>query len=222
MKDEQYLEQILNGDPEPSFGIDPLAQYAEVTPRRVAAFNLIECSEQLARVADDSFWLVHAAKSAHLALQAALTDALAGSSNIGAFEPKLKAEYLRYFEELRDGDATHPSSDKVMHFNDLLAAATTEPLEWSGKLLEVSPADTEALKNLTFVRHRIEHVRPGSHFFQPAFICATLPIAARITLELLDICGHQYEEGQKDKLTKTVEIILRLSTDISTRIIGQG
>ena len=56
--------------------------------------------------------LALAAKSAHLALQAALTAALAGSANIGAHAPKLRLAHLKYLNESRAQTADRPTSDR--------------------------------------------------------------------------------------------------------------
>lgn len=208
MNDEEQrlsIEEILATDPAPSDQIeDPLATYPEVTTRALAILSLQDCKEQLDRWNQEPLRLVQAAKSAHLALQAALVDALAGSASIGAFEPKLQAAYLEYFEKSRDEEASPPASDKIMNFSALLRRAIEQPLEWSGRKLDVSAEEHDALDKLTMIRDRIEHPRPHSHFFQPMFVARTIPTAARLTKVLLDECCHHYSEGQREALAKCV------------------
>lgn len=191
------LEDLLGSDPEPANANDPLANYVEVTPRALAILNLTDCLEQLRRSKAEPIRLAQAAKSAHLALQCALIDALAGSAKIGAYNDKLRAAFLAYFEESRNGDAEPPKDDRVMRFEDLLAKAISHPMEWSGKTLQVSEDDKQLLSKLTFIRHRIEHPRPQHHFFKPAFIALTLPVAAKLTVDLLDVCYHHFAEGER-------------------------
>lgn len=209
------LEEILASEPdEQTPGEDPLAHYAEVTPRALAMLNLRDCKEQLERWREEPLRLAQAAKSAHLAMQAALTDALAGSAGIGAYSDELRAEYLAYFEDSRDGEATPPKGDFVLPFPKLLARAMEHPMEWSGRKLEVSPDELKALDRLTYVRHRVEHPRPQFHFIEPLFIALTLPVAARLTLELLDVCWHHYEEGERATVESFVAAISALCAEI--------
>lgn len=195
--------------------INPLSHYVEVTPRALAILNLRDCKEQLERWNDEPLRLAQAAKSAHLAMQAALTDALAGSAGIGAYNDDLRAAYLAYFEESRDGEATPPKGDFVLPFPKLLARAMEHPMEWSGRKLEVSADEMKALDRLTYVRHRVEHPRPQFHFLEPLFIAQTLPVAARITFDLLDVCAHHYEEGERPAVEATVSVIAALCREIA-------
>lgn len=214
MAQEPSLEEILAVLGDENGEHDPLGHYVEVTPRALAMLNLRDCKEQLERWKEEPLRLAQAAKSAHLALQAALTDALAGSAGIGAYGPKLRAAYLAYFEASRDGEATPPDGDYVMRFDDLLARAMEHPMEWSGRNLEVSPEELKALDRLTFVRHRVEHPRPQFHFVEPLFIAQTLPVAARLTFDLLDVCAHHYEEGERAGVEAAVAAITALCTEI--------
>jgi hypothetical protein len=206
MNDEQHrpsLAEILASEWDEPSADDEATRWPVIEPRALAMISLRDCEEQLRRAKDEPLRLVQAAKSAHLALQAALVEALAGSANVGAYDDKLRAKYLAYL----NGDATHPESDRVMPFNDLLAKAMEHPMEWSGRKLEVSADELEALKRLTFIRDCIEHTRPASHIIAPSFIALTLPVAARLTLELLDVCGHRYEEGERSLVAATVTSI---------------
>lgn len=217
-KDEPHrptLAEILASEPEErSPSEDPLAHYVELTPRALAILNLRDCKEQLERWKEEPLRLAQAAKSAHLAMQAALTDALAGSANVGAYDDRLRAAYLAYFEEPHDGDRTPPKGDRVMSFPKLLARAMEHPMEWSGRKLEISPDEMKALDRLTFVRHQVEHPRPAFHFIEPLFIAMTLPIAARLTFELLDVCWHHYDDGERATVEATVGSIRALCGQI--------
>ena len=209
------LREILAEEPEEqAFGEDPLGHYVEVTPRALAMLNLRDCKEQLERWEAEPLRLAQAAKSVHLAIQAALTDALAGSAGIGAYNDDLRAAYLAYFDEACDGEAKPPERDFVLPFSKLLARARECPMEWSGRKLEVSPDEVNALDRLTYVRHRVEHPRPEFHFIEPQFIAQTLPVAARLTLELLEIGGHHYEEGERAAVESAVTAISALCAEI--------
>lgn len=81
---------FLAGDPDEISKV----QWPVVEPRALAMLCLRDCEEQLQRVNEEPLRLVQAAKSAHLALQSALIEALAGSANIGAYDEKLRAKCL--------------------------------------------------------------------------------------------------------------------------------
>jgi hypothetical protein len=214
MAQEPSWEEILGVLGDENDEVDPLGHYVEVTPRRLAMLNLRDCKEQLERWKEEPLRLAQAAKSAHLAMQAALTDALAGSAGIGAYDDKLRAAYVAYLDASRDGEAKPPKSDYVMRFDDLLARAMEHPMEWSGQKLEVSADEMQALDRLTHVRHRVEHPRPQFHFIEPLFIAQTLPVAARLTFDLLDVCSHHYEEGERASVDATVAAITVLCAEI--------
>jgi hypothetical protein len=206
LDDQQHrlsLAEILSSEWAEPGAEDGATRWPVIAPRSLAMISLRDCEEQLCRAKDEPLRLVQAAKSAHLALQAALVEALAGSANVGAHDDKLGAKWLAYL----NGDATLPESDRIMPFNDLLAKAMEHPMEWSGRKLEVSADGLEALKRLTFIRDCIEHTRPSSHIIAPPFIALTLPVAAMLTLELLHVCGHRYEEGERALVAATVTSI---------------
>jgi hypothetical protein len=214
MPTEQSWEEILRVLGTDDSDVDPLAQHVEVTPRALSILNLRDCQEQLQRWKDEPLRLAQAAKSAHLALQAALIDALAGSASIGAYDDKLREAFIAYFEASHEGDATPPKGNRVMSFPRLLARAMERPMEWSGKKLEVSPEELAALDRLTHVRHHVEHPRPQFHFIEPLFIAQTLPVAARLSLELLDVCWHHYEDGERAGVELSVAAITELCAAI--------
>lgn len=204
MQRKLTLQEVLERSLDEPSADDPLERYVEITPRALAMLGLRDCNEQLARTPDEPLRLAQAAKSAHLALQAALIVALAGSANIGAYDDDLRSAYLAYFESSRESDSLPPRGDRVMPFPKLLARAMEHPMEWSGRKLEVDAHELEALERLTFIRHRIEHPRPAHHFVEPRFIALTLPIAARLTLELLDVVSHHYEPGERSRVAADV------------------
>ena len=209
------LEEILAGElDEQSLPDDTLGHWVEVTPRALAIHNLNDCKEQLERWREKPLKLAQAAKSVHLAMQAALTDALSGSAGIGAFDDRLRAKYLTYFEKSREGDAISPDNDRVLRFEDLLERAIEHPMEWSGQRLEISPDEIEKLSRLTSVRDRVEHPRPGTFLVEPRYIAQLLPVAARLTLKLLDVCIHHYDEGDREFVQTTVTAVDALCAKI--------
>ena len=169
--------------------------------------NLRDCVEQLARVPSEPLRLAQAAKSVHLAMQAALTEALSGSDSAGAHTPKVRNKWRDYLNGPRNGLADAPEEDRVMSFRDLLAEAMGQPMPWSGQTLIVTEHEKAALDRLTDLRDRIEHVRPGSHLIEPAYLAETLPVAARLTLELLRVVGHRLQDWELRAVERNVAAI---------------
>ncbi len=216
--DEVDWYELLRGEDDEGISLgDPLADYVLATPRVIAILNLCDCKEQLERWQHEPLRLAQAAKSAHLAMQAALTDALAGSTGIGAYRDKDISKWLEYFEASRTGDQRRPQRGHVMAFGELLDKATRQPLPWTGQKLEVTADENEQLKKLTHVRHRMEHPHPESHYIEPRFICQTLPVAARLSERLLEECSHHSQDGEREKVRAMVVAIDKLCTDIEEK-----
>lgn len=211
------LEQLLAADwDDPSVELDQFSGYVEVTPRSLSVLYLSDCLSHLRNWSTTRLRLAQAAKSAHLALHSALTDAVAGSAGLGAFKPELREKYLTFLEESRAREVEPPQDDFVMSFEKLLSQTLSSPLEWTRRKIILSVEEAEAIKRLTFIRHRIEHPRPISHFIEPTFIALTLPVAARLTLDLLDECSHHYLEGERDSVHETVRQICAHCAEIRT------
>lgn len=191
---------------------DDGALWVRLTPERVAVLCLEDCAYQLERSGRDIDRLALAAKAAHLALQAALTAALAGSANVGAHPLKLRVKYLQYLEDSRSGPAEAPASDRVMGFDDLLAAATDHPLPWTQAPLAVNNAELVLLKRLTVLRHAVEHPKQSHHSIEPAYVAETVPVASRLTAELLASVFHHLEPGELEAVEALAVRIVELSS----------
>ena len=180
-----------------------------LTPERVSYLSLHDCLMQLELAVTEVDRLAFAAKSAHMALQAALTAALAGTANVGAHDPKLRRAYLEHFEG-RGAGPPRPSSVRVMSFPDLLAAATTEPLPWVGKPLALTERQHELLARLTEVRHAVEHPKQQQHSIGPRYVVEALPVAAAMVRDLLATVFHHLEPGDMERVGRTTGRISEL------------
>ena len=192
---------------------DESEPWIELTPERVSILSLEDCDYQLARSESDVDRLALAAKAAHHALQAALTAALAGSANIGAHPARLRVAYLQYLEDSRTRSVEAPVSDRVMFFDELLDAAINEPLPWTQVPLEVTDDERELLNRLTAIRHAVEHPKQSFHFIEPAYVAQALPIAARLTVVLLQSVAHHLEEG----CLASIEILRARISEVSLK-----
>lgn len=204
-RERPTIEEILAAPNDPAEAEDDgsYSHYPLVTCEYLALLHLSDCLQQLEQSASDPIRLAQAAKSAHQALQSALTAAVAGSMNIGAYEPKLELQWLDFLQ----GDGEQPRRDRVMSFEGLLAKATSSQLEWHGRSLSVSAEEHELLRRLSFLRDRIEHPRPHHWLIDPAYIRDVLPIAVRLTREALEGLWHRFKPNE-------VNEIIRLQTAI--------
>lgn len=185
--------------------------WIRLSPERVALLALEDCTYQLEHSLSDVDRLAMAAKAAHLALQAALTAALAGSANIGAHPEKLRSKYLEYFENSRSAPLTPPANDRVMAFPELLAAATGGALPWTGSSLQINEAERSLLGRLTAVRHAVEHPKQSHHSIEPAYVAEALPIAARLIFELLTSVSHHFTIDELDNAKMLISSISEMS-----------
>jgi len=185
--------------------------WVHLTPEIVAVFSIRDCEDQLRRSAAEPIRLAQAAKSAHLAVQAALTAALAGSMNIGAHPEKLRLQKLAYYQG--SSPAERPTSNRVLAFKDLLERARTEPLEWSGQPLSISEQQQAMLNRLSDLRDDIEHTKMTHLSIEIAYILDVLPVAAHLTAKLLEVVFHRLESGDLEDVKVTAMAIERLCTE---------
>jgi len=170
-----------------------------LTPERVAMMALEDCNLQLHAAREQVDRLALAAKSGHMAAQAALTAALAGSANIGAHPPALKRRYLAHLDD-RDGDTDRPADDRVMGFVELLATAMAGPLPWGDAPLILTSGEEDLLKRLTAIRHAIEHPKQAAHSIEPRYIAEALPPAAKVVVDMLGTVLHHMEPLERQHM----------------------
>ena len=178
---------------------DEPQDYIHITPEIVAIFSLKDCEEQLRRASVERLRLAQAMKSAHLAIQAALTAALAGSMNIGAHPEKLRVKKLAYYQE---GQGERPDDDRVLPFKGLLARAMWAPLEWTQEPLSLDEHEQKLLARLCDLRDGIEHPKQSHWGIEIAYILEVLPVAARTAAKLLEVVVHHLEPGELAELQK--------------------
>jgi hypothetical protein len=180
--------------------------YIHITPEIVASISLKDCEEQLRRASQKSLRLALAIKSAHLAVQSALTAALAGSMNIGAHPEKLRIKKLAYYQE-RKGE--RPDDNRVLAFKGLLERAMEVPLEWTQRPLSLDEHEKQLLERLCFLRDGIEHPKQSHWSIEVAYILEALPVAARTVVMLLEVVAHHLKPKE---LTKLKELARKIET----------
>lgn len=181
--------------------------WVRITPESVAILSLTDSLEQIERSASEPNRLMLAVKSAHLALQAALTAALAGSANIGAHPDRLRLKYLDHLHDRGAGKVPRPENDRVMDFSELLDTVTKSGLPWGGEPVQLTDDDRTLLDRLTSLRHAIEHPKQMSHSIEREAMLEPLSIAAKLTVELLASVFHHLAPGELERLYEMQERI---------------
>lgn len=193
-------------------------RWATVTPEQICLLQLDDCVRQLELAADEPIRLVQAAKSLHLALQAALTFALAGSAGVGAYSDSLRTKWLEFLESDREPLAEVTLSRRIMEFRSLLdRLEKPRAVEWLDEPISLSDEDRENIEKLAFIRDAFEHPKPGSHSFEPDWACPAFPPAARLTLELIRAVHHRFEPEDVDKAERLANRIVEATSAASAR-----
>lgn len=188
-------------------------KWATVTPERICLLQLDDCERQLELAVEEPIRLVQAAKSLHLALQAALTFALAGSAGIGAYSDNVRAKWLDFLESDREPVVEVTLSRRILEFRSLLERLEKpRAVEWLNEPICLSEEDRENLEKLAFIRDQFEHPKPGSHSFEPDWACPAFPPAARLTLELIQAVHHHFEPEQIARAKHQVDRIVDLTS----------
>lgn len=168
--------------------------YPEVTPERVAVHSLEECLSHLEQVRQDNLFIISAACSAHRALQAALTAALAGSANIGASPPKVQKRWLEHFE-IEPSKRPHTSPGfRVMGLLDLLKTATISKLPWSQTPLPISSCESFFALRLTNYRDDFEHPKQLTYVLTNREVAWSILFTAPLVQKALYEIGHRIDE----------------------------
>lgn len=182
-------------------GKDRTEDWPTISAAALTLLQIGDCEEQLGRASTQPLRLVQAAKSAHSALHAALTAALAGSMGIGAYSQELERKWREFLQE---GTGGPPNERHVMHFKDLLRKAQSQPLEWPGRPLILESGDEQALEKLTAIRDGVEHPKPGFWVIEPEWLYRIIPVGPRLALQLLRGFAHQLEPGELDTAAAAV------------------
>lgn len=184
------------------------SSYVSVTPEQIALLQLKECAAQLELARNEPIRLVQAAKSIHLALLAALTAAVAGSSGIGAYRPNLREQWRQFLESNREPVVEVGLGHRVMQLQELLdRACEAGGIEWLQEPLSCSPEERELLERLVFIRGEFEHPKPILNSFEPDWVLQTFVPACRLTMEALEAVHHHLEETGLDEASQLIQTI---------------
>lgn len=183
--------------------------WLHVSPERLVVHQLRLCNEFLVRALQSSPYLLDAAKATHVALQAALTAALAGSDGTGAFKERERIKWLAYLSQLSEEPRLPVPDDWVMAFGKLVETAQKEGRLGQGpdEAITLSKDDDELLKRLYWIRHAVEHPKPGMHSFPLEYIVEAVRPALRLVLHLVrhQALQHHFTDSEHACASSSVE-----------------
>jgi hypothetical protein len=179
----------------------------ELTPASVAIWSLKECLRHLEKSRDEPEWMMHAAASAHRAIQAALIAALAGSANIGASPPKLRAQWLKWYDESRETRPATTPDWRVMPLRELFDEAKSKRLPWSSGPLETSPGEDECVDRLRLYRDSFEHPKQLTFLLTCREVAEVIAGSISIAIRALSTLQHQIWEDLPGAQSLTDEVL---------------
>jgi hypothetical protein len=175
-------------------------QQIDITPARLAVRSLCRAANALGQVAADPEIWFFIILDLNRALYAALVGALDASSLEGAYDPGLRMQWLKFWENTRsDPNAQPPTSNRVPFLNELLTMAQTEQLI---HLTEVQQHDLETLKTY---RGNLEHIKPDIWFLRTTDLPRIVKNVAMVFEPLLERFQHRLEEDEVERTKFVVD-----------------
>jgi hypothetical protein len=145
-------------------------EYVSIAPHQLAALSLCRASDTLEQTASNPTSWFFVIVDLHRALYSALVAVMSGPAGIGAYDDKLRAEFIEALDASRN--EPHPrepapkkrgeKSDEhyVLPFIELLQRAETGSGHMWGLPIQLSPEQHEDIVRLNDFRDKLEHVKP--------------------------------------------------------------
>jgi hypothetical protein len=148
--------------------------FIETNPHHLSALCVVRAELSVAESASDPEQWLFVIVDLHRALNCALVAALRGTAGIGAFLPKLRREWLNFFEESRVRKVMPPSHDRVESFLDLLGRAQEASPNLMGAPLVLNTQEKSDLNKLNSLGDDIEHVKATDWYLELAVYRASI------------------------------------------------
>jgi hypothetical protein len=142
--------------------------YISTDSQRLSVLCLLRAQEAIVRTSSEPQQWFLAIPDLHRALNCAFVAALRGTAGIGAYGPKLRAQWLEYFENSRTQQLSAPTGQKVESFTELLRRAQLPSPDLQGEPLKLCDEQLSDLNKLNDLRDDIEHVKPDGGAVQVA------------------------------------------------------
>jgi len=170
--------------------------------------HLKECERQLQDSLQEPISAVLAARSAHNALVTALTAVLAGTDSTGAMKSSVRAKWLQYLGNLRNGLAEPPPSNQVLFPKELLAVARDDPRGYLQFPLEIDDDDEKKFAWLSDIRDCIEHPKAETMLFGSSILIPAVAAGVALTRKCLDAVWGRLDALEQAEVEERVNTIL--------------
>ena len=144
------------------------SNFIETSPHHLSALCVVRADLSMGETVSDPQQWFFVIVDLHRALNCALVAALRGTAGIGAFSPKLRREWLNFFEESCVRKISPPSNDRVESFLELLRRAQDVSPDLMGAPLALDTQEKSDLHKLNSLRDDIEHVKATIWFLELA------------------------------------------------------
>lgn len=159
-----------------------------ISPSQTCVGQVVRCAEHLEAAQHDPQRLVDAVRAAHLALMAAMVEALAGTAGVGAFPDRLAGDHLAYLH----GERPDMPGERTLSFGQLL-----DRMQLPGRLdfappLTLSPIQAKALAELDRLRGLIDHPKPTHWSVEAGYILRVLQAIPAVLEHCVTAMSHHY------------------------------
>jgi hypothetical protein len=161
--------------------------YIETNPHHLSALCIVRAGSSVDETLSDPQQWYFVITDLHRALNCALVAALRGTAGIGAFSPKLRREWLEFFEESRTCKIQPPINDRVESFLELLRRVQEASPDLMGSPLMLNAQEKDDLVKLNSLRDDIEHVKTTDWYLELAGLPRICRSAARALNHLFSL-----------------------------------
>tara|TARA_R110002049_G_scaffold91473_1_gene227951 strand:+ start:2738 stop:3370 length:633 start_codon:yes stop_codon:yes gene_type:complete len=190
---------------------EPSRDYVRISPAYLAIWELNRLAEVITLVGEDQRRWIDCIRALHLALVSALTEALSGSANIGALEPKKRG---RAIDALNSGKLEDIPDGPIMNLADLMnTARSDEGFPWDDRL-RLSVHEEEAFDCLVELRNAIDHPKATLRSEPVSNFALVVQGVTPIVLRVLAAVWHRYESDDLERTKEQVDAILETATEV--------
>jgi hypothetical protein len=165
--------------------------YVHISPYLICAGQALRCAEHIEAAAADRQRLLDAIRCGHLAVMAALTEALSGTEGIGAFPDKKAAEHLAFMR----GERPDMPGEFTLTFSQLVERAQERGRMRFAERLICTDGEARALAELDRLRGLIDHPKPTYWSIEVRQVVAVLEYLPGLLDRCVAAARHRYQEG---------------------------
>lgn len=189
----------------------PWADYIRLETGEIAVWQLERLAEARERARVQPWFWIDAVRSAHLALTAAMVEALEGSSGVGAMTKAAAKATLEYFDADRTAGGHTPwPAERTMPFLGLLAAIQLpHRLEFS-QPLRIEAEQLSELRELNDLREKIDHPKFTRWGVPIEAFDSSTRAAADLFRRVIACVPHRFGGDLSGRVTRALELCREL------------